>query len=556
MAFTVSERVQLKKAFTGFAFVQDAVALPQGGAVVVGTVSGSSRGLMSFYDVSGQLTRSLDLPFNGVPTALARLTDGSLAMTFAIGSEGYLARFTANGTLIGSPRATTGFNDLVALPGGDILTVGNSLLSVWSVFGTDLIPSTQSLLTTAATNGIAATLLDSGNVALVWSNLSGGSTRILTAVVAPDGTFLLTPAIRDASGTINRDPAIVATAEGFVTAYIDNQFGASEVVLAYQNASGASLGTMRVTISPGAEQTPQLARMGDKIVLSYTDNTNPDSDVVVRVFPQTLADYARGETVFPFASDMDEERSVTVQTGEGAFLTFIRNNSLAQSEALRGYVARQYLGDDANDSVVATRGAEIFALGGGANGVSYASSTAGVYVDLVEGQGAGGFAADDLFLGAIRTVTGSAFADRIIGDATANALRGRAGSDTLSGNAGNDTLTGGAGRDLLTGGVGSDVFVFATVADSAKGAARDVIRDFARGASGDDIDLSAIDANTRMAGNQTFAFSGTLAAKNAVWIKAIGPDLIVRADVNGDRVADLEIAVKGIASLTAGDFIL
>ena len=65
----------------------------------------------------------------------------------------------------------------------------------------------------------------------------------------------------------------------------------------------------------------------------------------------------------------------------------------------------------------------------------------------------------------------------------------------------NDRLIGGAGRDNLYGQAGSDVFDFNSLADNS----RYVIRDFVLL---DYVDLSTIDANARVAGNQGFRLIG------------------------------------------------
>ena len=152
--------------------------------------------------------------------------------------------------------------------------------------------------------------------------------------------------------------------------------------------------------------------------------------------------------------------------------------------------------------------------------------------------------------------TGNALNNSLTGNAAANQLIGGAGNDILNGGAGQDTINGGAGTDQLAGGLDAarDVFIFNTLSDSAVGAGRDRIADFRTGV--DDIDLRALDANTRVAGNQAFDFSGTAAAANSVWYLKAGANLVVRADVNGDKLADFEIAVLGQSALSAGDFLL
>ncbi|MCZ0962773.1 calcium-binding protein [Paracoccus benzoatiresistens] len=152
--------------------------------------------------------------------------------------------------------------------------------------------------------------------------------------------------------------------------------------------------------------------------------------------------------------------------------------------------------------------------------------------------------------------SGNGLNNSLTGNSAANQLVAGAGNDILSGGTGQDSLNGGAGTDVLSGGLDAtrDVFIFNALADSATGAGRDRIMDFRSGL--DDIDLRGLDANTRLAGNQSFDFSGATADANSVWYVKAGANLIVRADVNGDRLADFEVAVTGQGSLAAGDFLL
>ena len=152
----------------------------------------------------------------------------------------------------------------------------------------------------------------------------------------------------------------------------------------------------------------------------------------------------------------------------------------------------------------------------------------------------------------------------IVGNGANNALSGLGGNDTLNGGGGNDVLTGGAGKDTLTGGVGADDFDFNSVAEIGKGETRDIITDFAH--LSDDIDLSTIDANGSAPGN-TFSF---LAAQGAAftgvagqlrWLQDNQPGTandktIVEGDINGNGLADFQIQLTGLKTLTASDFIL
>ena len=99
---------------------------------------------------------------------------------------------------------------------------------------------------------------------------------------------------------------------------------------------------------------------------------------------------------------------------------------------------------------------------------------------------------------------GSKLSDTIDARAGNDSIDGRAGNDRLYGGVGDDRLTGGAGADKLHGGAGADTFVFRSTKDStAASSGRDMVYDFSR-KQGDRIDLKAIDANTKVSGDQAF----------------------------------------------------
>jgi Ca2+-binding RTX toxin-like protein len=158
-------------------------------------------------------------------------------------------------------------------------------------------------------------------------------------------------------------------------------------------------------------------------------------------------------------------------------------------------------------------------------------------------------------------LTGNDAPNTLVGNDLANVLTGRGGNDQINGNGGNDTLIGGEGRDTLVGGTGADTFVYLAVSNSRAGAAnRDVINGFDRGAVQDRIDLSAIDANTGLAGLQDFTFIGTAAftAAGQVRVQSLGgPNAcIVEVNVNANLGADMQIFVNLQTTMVAGDFIL
>ncbi|HEU0133257.1 MAG TPA: M10 family metallopeptidase C-terminal domain-containing protein, partial [Allosphingosinicella sp.] len=167
------------------------------------------------------------------------------------------------------------------------------------------------------------------------------------------------------------------------------------------------------------------------------------------------------------------------------------------------------------------------------------------------------------------------------GKAGDNVLTGNALSNRLNGGAGNDRLIGGDGTDFLTGGAGNDVFVgeinSVKVASKNGPISLDAILDFSKG---DTIDLSGIDANTGLAGNQAFTLVNSANPKNAGELSirhfgnmnaaeaALGMDLdgidgaspfsgpvsVIFGDVDGGG-ADFAMVIMNSPNLTSSDFI-
>jgi Ca2+-binding RTX toxin-like protein len=172
----------------------------------------------------------------------------------------------------------------------------------------------------------------------------------------------------------------------------------------------------------------------------------------------------------------------------------------------------------------------------------------------------GGTGFDRLFGGADHDfLDGGVGVDRLEGGAGSDTLAGGAGNDALLGGLGNDRLVGGLGKDRLAGGMGADQFVFTNRLDSGAGAAeRDIITDFNR-AQADKINLSSMDANLRLAGNQAFEFVGadgfSGSAGELRYQQGEGATLIF-ADLDGDRRADFSIELSRQITLHENDFFL
>jgi serralysin len=191
----------------------------------------------------------------------------------------------------------------------------------------------------------------------------------------------------------------------------------------------------------------------------------------------------------------------------------------------------------------------------------------------------------------IENVTGSNYSDTITGNAGSNRLEGGPGRDTIDGGGGADTIVSGRDSDQIWGGQGADTFVFDHFLDSSMfnvlssvtrpdgnyttGAGVDVINDFLVGT--DKIDLSGIDANSTISGNQAFQlipqsielveeFTGQAGQLRLTETSVSpGPDrpglffTSVQGDIDGDGFADFTLQVVNpfsMDALSAADFIL
>jgi Ca2+-binding RTX toxin-like protein len=250
-------------------------------------------------------------------------------------------------------------------------------------------------------------------------------------------------------------------------------------------------------------------------------------------------------------------------------------------------------GGTGNDDIWGGGGADVISDGAGADtvhgGYDNDRIRTGAGIDEIHGD-----EGDDTITEETPDAAGRA--DQIFGEAGNDSIDGGFGDDRIDGGIGNDTLVGGAGNDLIKGGAsasgaltlnddvleggagfdtldggsGNDVFVFRAKSDNQPfdGAAfrGDLILGFEDGPTGNDvIDLSLMDANELLAGDQAFFLNdgdGVLEV-GELYIGSFndssqpGSPLVTTlfADLNGDGNADFGIRFdKLITTLDASDF--
>ncbi len=208
------------------------------------------------------------------------------------------------------------------------------------------------------------------------------------------------------------------------------------------------------------------------------------------------------------------------------------------------------------DTLQATLAADWTATTATINGGVANLTAAGFDVNLQAASGVSGWNVSNAGDANAVRLTGSVRNDRLVGGEGADVLRGSTGLDTLEGGGGADTLDGqGGGR--LTGGAGADIFVFT----SPEGVDGCVITDF-NAAEGDRLDLRALDANPELEerqldfiGSDSFGeiiFEGEPTGVNKSGAMRFENGWL-QFDVNADGVADRQMQLLGVTTLTAAE---
>jgi Ca2+-binding RTX toxin-like protein len=172
----------------------------------------------------------------------------------------------------------------------------------------------------------------------------------------------------------------------------------------------------------------------------------------------------------------------------------------------------------------------------------------------------------------VENVTGGGGKDTLTGSPAVNTINGGGGDDWMYGGAGNDILKGGAGLDSMSGETGNDAYDYDAVSESPGDFYRSdgISFDYAGASAGDRIDLSTIDANPAVSGNQAFSFTGKTAPASGsglakVWTADgyqanFGNITLVNVSTDSDKDPEMLIrAGDGTATAStwvAGDFIL
>lgn len=219
------------------------------------------------------------------------------------------------------------------------------------------------------------------------------------------------------------------------------------------------------------------------------------------------------------------------------------------------------LGGDGNDLIGGGGGNDVL-NGEGGDDTLYGGSNndtlfGGTGNDLLVGQAQD----DDLF--------GQDGNDILRGGDGFDFLDGGSGSDNLEGGNAGDTLNGGLGADVLRGGAGFDVFEYNSTSESTFTASDTIDGIDGVGIFGGDIiDLSGIDADETVEGNQGFTFLGAVSTAvgsgsgpGSLWLEDFGTQTRLYGNTDFEGIIELAIRINDGESVsafnyTASDFVL
>lgn len=333
----------------------------------------------------------------------------------------------------------------------------------------------------------------------------------------------------------------------------------ANIILTFNEVVAAGSGNIAVYNADGSlwaafsVADPELLFSGTSVTLDPDADLSVGSNYYVTVDAGAIVDLS-GNGFAGIGDDAAFSFSTVAVSGANVITGTARNDKLtgtAGVDHILGLAGRDTLiggtGDDWLDG-----GAGVDAMRGGVGDDTYFVDHKNDKVTERNAEGT------DTVLTSLASYTlGNHLENLIFQGSSAFTGTGNKWNNTLTGGDGDDVLNGGAGTDILVGGAGADRFVFRSATQAGIGTARDVIEDFESGV--DMIDLSAIDANVRAKGNQAFGENlvmGFSESAGQLLLAAVGGDLVVSGDINGDGLADFEILLRDVTGITRDDFIL
>jgi len=445
---------------------------------------------------------------------------GATAATYQLSLSDVDARISVSASYTdGQGFGETVISDETAVI-GRVVSGTNSADVLAGSDGDDLINGLGGSDTIQAGKGGDSVQGGNGNDVFVASLLDGNDTY--------DGGF--------GSDTYNLSALIAAVTVDLGAGTAVGEASGTDILIGIENVTGGagndfltgSLG--QNVISGGAGNDTLLAgASGIDLLAGGTGDDTYHVDRVSGVTTQEAAGEGNDTVLASVTVTLRSNIENLILTGTQA----VNGSGNASDNVITGNTAANVLsGNGGNDRFVmfAADGNDTVSGGSGSDTIDFTGVAQSSVVDLVAGLATGSLTGTDI-LQSVENVRGGTGSDRFVG---------------------------GAGTNVFTGAEGNDVFVWLSSGGVGNGGSRDVITDFMQGA--DLLDFSAIDANTRLAGNQAFQFlevAGTPFSGIAGQLRFehVGANTILSADTNGDRLADFQLQLSGHVVLLPSDLV-
>ena len=480
----------------GSSNLPDLAALTFGGFAMVR--DNGSTSILEIYNDSGLATAAVTgLP--GTNASVTQLDNGNLAIVYQdADSILFEVRDLFGNVVVASTDMGLPIVGSVAYLNPTVVAVAGGFQIGYEVdFGTDTdtalifvsdagVPGSPvgaarelSTLTGDDETNVASVVLTNGTVAYAWelTNLTTGNSRIWSQVQSADGTVVIANDINvDSTGTINRNPAIVALSSGgYAIIYEDNEFRDGGLTMVTYDATGTFVAKFDISGNAAALSNPEAVLLDNGMIAisvsAEVPETGNDSDVLtlVRIIDpatglQVADDYnvignTDNDWEYPTRDSaitmLSDGRIVVVHnlpsSGiEGEILQPVRFTTGDNSsnivngdtfvDVMMGGSAADFFYGLANDDLLYGGGGADWLYGGSGN-------------DLLDGD-----AGADLLFGqeGIDQIHGGDDGDFIYGGDGNDLLVGEDGGDWIYGEADDDTILGQAGVDVLFGGIGND----------------------------------------------------------------------------------------------------
>lgn len=229
----------------------------------------------------------------------------------------------------------------------------------------------------------------------------------------------------------------------------------------------------------------------------------------------------------------------TQMTGSFGSETF---HGSSREDVLIGGGGNDYLYAGVGNDVLDARGGTAVMEGGRGHDTYYVGSTSDQIVeDDVIGE-------DVVYAGVSYMLSANVEILNLTGTDNIDGFGAEASYDRnqINGNAGNNVLDGGWGNDKIAGGAGADTFRISTVFQSGGAAIEKDIFVDVNFADGDRIDLSMVDANENIDGDQAFVFVSGFSGAGGEAVLVTSRDYgykVLILDINGDKVADHSVTI-------------